>query len=119
MISALTMLVLEKQKDISVLQSMGAARSMILKIFLTEGLLLAGIGAANRYRDGSICLYFAGRIPPVQITGRFFPYRLFPGKIEPGGFSPGGMHRCHHFFPGLWFPARKAAAQALGPSLTR
>ena len=45
MISALTMLVLEKQKDISVLQSMGADKAMILKIFLSEGLLLAAIGA--------------------------------------------------------------------------
>jgi lipoprotein-releasing system permease protein len=44
MVSALTMLVLEKRKDISVLQSMGASQKSILKIFLTEGLLLGTIG---------------------------------------------------------------------------
>ena len=40
MVSALTMLVLEKKKDISVLQSLGADKTLIKKIFLSEGLLL-------------------------------------------------------------------------------
>ncbi len=43
MIGSLTMLVLEKQKDIQVLKSMGANNGLIQKIFLSEGLLLAGI----------------------------------------------------------------------------
>ena len=38
MIGALTMLVLEKRKDISVLQSLGADKNLIRKIFLSEGL---------------------------------------------------------------------------------
>src|ERR1035437_2735070 len=45
MISALTMLVLEKKKDISILQSLGAARPLILKIFLGEGMILASVGS--------------------------------------------------------------------------
>ncbi len=42
---SLTMLVLEKRKDIGILWSMGASRKTIQKIFLTEGLLI-GIGGA-------------------------------------------------------------------------
>ena len=44
MIGALTMLVLEKQKDINVLHALGSTRGFIQKIFLSEGLLLALIG---------------------------------------------------------------------------
>ncbi|HEX6914848.1 MAG TPA: FtsX-like permease family protein, partial [Chitinophagaceae bacterium] len=44
MIGALTMLVLEKQKDIAVLKAMGADRGYIQSIFLSEGFLLAIIG---------------------------------------------------------------------------
>lgn len=44
MVGALTMLVLEKKQDISVLHALGASRSFIQKIFLSEGLLLAIIG---------------------------------------------------------------------------
>jgi len=47
MIGALTMLVLEKRKDISVLQSLGADKNLIKKIFLSEGLLLAFTGTGT------------------------------------------------------------------------
>src|SRR5688572_13614337 len=38
MVGALTMLVLEKQKDIQVLKAMGAGQSLVQRIFLSEGL---------------------------------------------------------------------------------
>jgi lipoprotein-releasing system permease protein len=43
-IGALWMIVLEKQKDIAILKSMGAADSTVRNIFLTQGLLLCAIG---------------------------------------------------------------------------
>lgn len=46
MIGALWMLVLEKQKDISVLKALGANNTLIARIFLLEGTLLSFIGAA-------------------------------------------------------------------------
>lgn len=45
MIGALTMLILEKQTDIQILRALGAERGVIRRIFLTEGLLLAAVGA--------------------------------------------------------------------------
>jgi lipoprotein-releasing system permease protein len=51
MVSALTMLVLEKKKDISILQSMGSHRGLIQKIFLSEG-VVTGI-----YRAGAGILW--------------------------------------------------------------
>src|SRR4029077_21151692 len=47
MIGALTMLVLEKQKDIAVLKAMGAHDTRIQNIFLTEGLVLAIVGGTS------------------------------------------------------------------------
>lgn len=44
---SLMMLVIEKKKDISVLSSFGAPQSLIQKIFLAEGALIAFIGAAS------------------------------------------------------------------------
>ena len=44
-IGSLTMLVLEKQKDIAVLKAMGATNQLLKNIFLSEGFLLAIIGA--------------------------------------------------------------------------
>ena len=43
-VGSLTMLVIDKQKDIAVLNSLGATKSMIRQIFLLEGLMISFIG---------------------------------------------------------------------------
>ena len=43
-VGALFMIVLDKQKDIGILKSMGATASSIRKIFINEGVLLCGLG---------------------------------------------------------------------------
>ncbi|MBK8845991.1 MAG: ABC transporter permease [Bacteroidetes bacterium] len=61
-IGALTMLVIEKQKDITVLHSMGAGIAQLKKIFFTEGLLITLSGAVGGIFIGliicSLQLYF-------------------------------------------------------------
>ncbi len=44
-IGALTMLILEKKKDIKTLYSLGASLKQIREIFMREGLLITGVGA--------------------------------------------------------------------------
>ncbi|MFN4835531.1 MAG: FtsX-like permease family protein [Bacteroidota bacterium] len=72
MIGALTMLVLEKQKDIQVLQALGANKKMVRRIFLTEGLLLSMLGSG-------IGMLLAYGLAWLQLT-----YHLIP--LEGGSF---------------------------------
>ena len=44
MIGSLWMIVLDKRRDISILQSMGANKKLVKKIFIYEGLLISGMG---------------------------------------------------------------------------
>ena len=44
-VGALTMIVIEKQRDLGALQAMGASRRDVRRIFLLEGLLVGGLGA--------------------------------------------------------------------------
>ena len=54
---SLMMLTLEKKKDISILGAMGASKNLIKKVFLTEGALIAFIGAAIGLIVGaSVCV---------------------------------------------------------------
>ena len=80
MIGALTMLVLEKQKDIAVLKAMGAHDSRIQQIFLSEGLVLAGVGGAM----GALIAFFvcmsSAKIPPDKTWRKHFYYRLLSCK---------------------------------------
>lgn len=45
-IGSLTMLVIDKRKDIAILSSMGASKSLIQRIFFLEGMMISGIGCA-------------------------------------------------------------------------
>jgi lipoprotein-releasing system permease protein len=112
MISALTMLVLEKQKDISVLQSMGAGKSTILKIFLSEGLLLGGIGAATGILLAVIICLLQVKFKFIKLGGGSFLIDYFPVKLVVTDFILVAATAALISFIASWFPARKAAGQA-------
>ncbi len=112
MVSALTMLVLEKQKDISVLQSMGANKSTVLKIFLSEGLLLGGIGAATGILLAIILLLIQIKFQIIKIGGGSFLIDYFPVKLIASDFIMVAATAALIAFIASWFPARKAARQS-------
>ncbi|MBL0341507.1 MAG: ABC transporter permease [Bacteroidetes bacterium] len=56
-IGSLTMLIIEKKKDIGILHALGAENIMVKKIFLLEGILVTMAGAvAGLILGGAICL---------------------------------------------------------------
>ena len=112
MVSALTMLVLEKRKDISVLQSMGTGRNSILKIFLAEGVLLAGIGAAAGIGLSVLLCLLQMKFKLIKITGGSFLIDYFPVKLIVTDFLLVTATVAAIAFIAAWFPARKASRQA-------
>ncbi len=113
MISALTMLVLEKQKDISVLQSMGADKRMILKIFLSEGLLLAGIGAVSGILLALAICFLQLKFHLIKLQGGSFLIDYFPVTLQGSDFMLVSGTVAFIAFLASWFPARKAASQLI------
>lgn len=113
MISALTMLVLEKQKDISVLQSMGANKSMVLKIFLSEGFLLGSIGTIAGILLALIICFLQVKFKLVKLEGGSFLIDYFPVELAAADFILVAATATFIAFMASWFPARKAANQAI------
>ena len=113
MISALTMLVLEKQRDISVLQSMGANQSMVLKIFLSEGLLLGAVGAVAGIIIALIFCYLQINFKLIKIPGDSFLIDYFPVKLAFEDFVLVAITASMIAFLASWFPAFKASGQPL------
>ena len=111
MISALTMLVLEKQKDISVLQSMGAHKSTIKKIFLSEGLLLGAIGAVTGICLAIIICLLQIKFKFLKIGGGSFLIDYFPVKLVTADFILVATTAGFIAFIAAWFPAHKASRQ--------
>lgn len=111
MVSALTMLVLEKRKDISVLQSMGASQKNILHIFLSEGLLLGGIGTAAGIIMAVIICLLQTRFEIIKLAGGSFLLDYFPVKLIATDFVLVAATAIAIAFIASWFPARKASRQ--------
>ena len=111
-IGALTMLVLEKRKDINVLQSMGAGRGLVKKIFLSEGVLLAAIGAIAGFLLALIICYLQVKFKLIRLQGNSFLIDYFPVKLVFTDFILVGATAFLIAFIASWFPANKASRQS-------
>jgi lipoprotein-releasing system permease protein len=111
MISALTMLVLEKKKDISVLQSLGASKGMIYKIFLSEGLLLGVIGTGIGIAAGLLICWLQIKTKFIELEGGTFLINYFPVKIIASDFLLVAGTALAIVLAASWLPSRKAANQ--------
>ncbi|ULQ51148.1 FtsX-like permease family protein [Flavihumibacter fluvii] len=111
MIGSLTMLVLEKQKDIQVLKAMGATNGRVQSIFISEGFLLAAIGAVTGTILALLICWAQVTFKLVMLEGGSFVIDYYPVKFL---FSDFLLVFCTVLivaFLAAWFPARKAALE--------
>ena len=81
-LSTLVMLVLEKGKEISILKSMGARDSSVMKIFVLEGLAIGGIGTVLGLALGFLlCAVIA--VFPIPLDPEVYYIPNLPVQIEP------------------------------------
>lgn len=111
MISALTMLVLEKRKDINVLQAMGANRGSIKKIFISEGLILATVGAIAGFILAVVVCYIQAKFKLIKIEGNSFLIDYYPVKLLLTDFLLVAFTAFVIALLGSYFPAHKASRQ--------
>jgi lipoprotein-releasing system permease protein len=78
-ISALIMIVMEKNKDIAILKSMGATRAGIMKIFILQGIVVGMIGTFL----GSIAgLAVAFNLEALsRFVEKLFGFKILPGDV--------------------------------------
>lgn len=80
MVGGLTMLALEKQKDMAILRVMGATPAMIRRLFYIEGLLWALVGGAGGLLLGWLVCLGQMHFGWIQLSGSFiihaYPIRL-------------------------------------------
>ncbi len=111
MIGTFTMLVLEKQKDISVLHALGGNRKFIQRIFLSEGMLLALIGCGVGMLLALLIAFLQVKFHLIPLAGGSFLIDYFPVKLRLMDFLLVGATVFVIAFIASWLPSRKAAAQ--------
>ncbi len=115
MVGALSMLVLEKQKDIAILKAMGAAPGSIRSIFMLEGILwsLAG-GVAGLLLGLTVCV-LQMKFELIQM-GESFVVNAFPVEIQAMDVALVFVTIAAVGLLVSWYPAIRAT-NAVDPSL--
>ena len=111
MIGALSMLVLEKKKDIQILQSMGATRSWIQKVFLTEGIMLAAIGAGIGIIMALLICFLQLQFKLIPLEGTSFVIDYYPVKLVFTDFVIVAVTVFIIATTASWLPSKRAASQ--------
>jgi len=113
MIGALTMLVLEKQKDIQLLKALGTSNVLIQKIFLSEGILLATVGGGLGVLLAVLICWLQVQYKLVKLQGSSFLIDHYPVKMVIGDFALVLLTVLTVAWIASWFPSRKASLQPI------
>lgn len=111
MVGALTMLVLEKQKDIQVLKALGAEDGFIQRIFLGEGMVLAGLGTLLGVGSALLLCWLQVTYKLIPLAGGSFVIDYYPVKVLPSDIFVVVGSIFVVAVLASWFPARKAGNQ--------
>jgi lipoprotein-releasing system permease protein len=82
-ISALIMVVMEKEKDIAILKSMGATSRSIMKIFFNQGLVIGLFGTFLGVVGGLGLCDILSRYKFIELPSNVYPMNTLPIKVLP------------------------------------
>jgi lipoprotein-releasing system permease protein len=108
-VSSLTMLVIEKEKDISVLHALGGNGNFIQRIFLSEGILLGIIGGIIGMLLALMLAWLQVNFKLIPLQGGSFLIDYFPVRLKIGDFFLVSATVLVITLLASWIPARKAA----------
>ena len=82
-IGSLTMLIIDKQRDISIIKSLGADSKQVRKIFIFEGWLISALGAVIGVALGVLICYLQETFGIVKLPGASenFIVQAYPVKV--------------------------------------
>lgn len=108
-VGALSMLVLEKKKDIATLTALGIQKNSIVKIFLLEGVLMSLIGATiGMVLAFTLCI-LQQKVGLVPMPGSSFLVHYYPVKMQLSDFLAVGSVVFIISLLAAYMPAKKAA----------
>ncbi|SHL82673.1 lipoprotein-releasing system permease protein [Chitinophaga jiangningensis] len=118
MVGSLYMLVIEKQKDITILKAMGARNSLIMRIFLAEGLIIAGIGGGLGCGLGVVFCLLQQHFGLIKLDGQSFLVDAYPVIMYWGDFVLVLITILVIGTAASWIPARRASRELMALKAT-
>lgn len=82
LVGSLILIILDKKKDTATLAALGADRSLVRRIFIGEGMLIAGAGAALGLILGILLCLGQQRFGWVKMAGDSFLFDAYPVEMQ-------------------------------------
>jgi lipoprotein-releasing system permease protein len=114
---ALMMLVIDKKKDIAVLQSMGATHQLIRRIFFLEGVIIAFFGAALGLCLGTLFCVLQQQYGFIKLGTATTVVSAYPVKLQTEDFLFTGITIILITLASSYFPALSAGKVGLKENL--
>ncbi|MFC1683478.1 FtsX-like permease family protein, partial [Candidatus Zixiibacteriota bacterium] len=108
-ISTLTMVVMEKTKDVGILKSMGASSSSIMRIFMFEGLLVGLVGTVLGCLGGYLICWSQETFHFFSLPAEIYFINTLPIDMRFLDFVKVAVAAMGLCFMATVYPARKAA----------
>ena len=105
-IGSLTMLIIEKEKDIIILRNLGANNKLIKKIFIFEGWLISAIGAVTGLVLGFIICWLQQELGIVKLQGETLIMDAYPVAMKLKDFFAVLVTVLLIGYIAAWYPAR-------------
>ena len=80
---SLTMLVMEKSRDIAILKSLGATSDLIMRIFVVQGLVVGFVGTALGAFAGVGGAQLLARYPIIKLPEQIYTIDTLPMAVDP------------------------------------
>lgn len=110
-VGCLSMLVIEKRKDITILKAMGAAKGLIQRIFLAEGMLIALVGAAIGTLLAVLICAGQQKYGWLKLGGGTFVVDAYPVSMQIMDFVLVWLTILVIALAASWYPSLRAARQ--------
>ena len=107
-VTTLTLMVLEKKREISILKTMGARDSEVSAIFLAEGLFIGSIGAGGGLVLSYILCLALKRYRLIELPNVFYD-RTLPVSFEPGYYIGAALVALVIVLLSCLYPSQRAA----------
>lgn len=112
MVGSLSMLVIEKKRDIGILKAMGATKQFIRRLFLTEGVLLAMVGGMLGMFLAFVLCVLQQKFALLKLQGESFLIEAYPVSMRLGDFVLVFVTVSIIAILASVFPANRAAEQS-------
>ena len=107
--STLIMMVMEKNRDIGILKSMGASNGSVMAIFMIEGTLIGVVGTAIGAVAGSIICHVADKYHLISLSGDVYYLSYLPFRMTSLDFTLICAGSILLSFISTIYPSRQAA----------